>query len=81
MKDHPELRAFMKPTDVSGDNMMSVQSAKNLFNDKVLKLIQEPGLSLYLTIMRDLHDVFENQDLSPCKKFELVSKFWLYTKI
>lgn len=68
IKERPELKRFVPPSDMNADDKMNVDAGRRLCHPEVIKSIQDPGLKQILQLLKDFIEAFENDDLSIVEK-------------
>lgn len=74
-KEYPHLRNFLKRAELNGDNKMSVEASKRIFKEEVLNAVKDPGLLLYLSMMRDICECFESPTMAVKQRIIKVRTF------
>lgn len=73
IKDRPDLKNFVKPSDFNSDDKMNVDAGKRLCQKEIIDVIGDPGLKLLLSLLKDFIAAFEEPDMSIKEKLVKVS--------
>lgn len=75
LDDHPELKAFLNPSDLRDDDKMNVEGAKRFFKSEILYKLKDPGLKFYLTLIKEFYEGFF--DLDSTVEERIIKVWWI----
>lgn len=68
IKDRPDLKKFVKPSDFNNDDKMNVEAGRRLCHPSIINAIEDPGLKCFLGLLSDFINGFEDNKMSILEK-------------